>query len=235
MDYYYHPDLFTDHIKLSIEEAKHFKVLHHKRDDEVFLTDGKGTLAKATVMGIEKGSVSLFVIERKKEERARDFSLHIAIAPTKNRDRVEWFVEKAVEIGVEQITLIICDRSERPRIDINRLERIAISAMKQSQTAWLPKISCCSFVEFMHHISDDSDKFIAWCGMKSLSKQLFQVPFHSQNITILIGPEGDFSPQEIEFAKTHHFQEVLLGNKRLRTETAGLYACTVITARMEFG
>jgi len=113
-----------------------------------------------------------------------------------------------------------------------RLERIAISAMKQSQTVWLPEIHCCSFVEFIQQMPDDGDKFIAWCGMTSVSMQLFQAPVHSQHITILIGPEGDFSSQEVALARDHHFQEVLLGNKRLRTETAGLYACAVIAAKM---
>jgi 16S rRNA (uracil1498-N3)-methyltransferase len=236
MEYYYHPYLFNDHVQLSVEESKHFKVLHRKKGDEVLLSDGKGTLAKSTIMSIEKEGAVLFVTERKTEERARDFILHIAIAPTKNRDRIEWFVEKAVEIGIEKITLIICEHSERIRTDISRLERIAISAMKQSQTTWLPQIHCCSFTEFMQHSSEHGDKLIAWCGMKSmLVPQLYQLPFHTQNITILIGPEGDFSFQEVELAKKHHFQEVLLGHKRLRTETAGLYACTVITTKMEFG
>ena len=232
MEYYYHPDIFTDHIKLSPEESKHLKVLHRKKEDKVLVSDGKGSIAKAVVMSIEKDGVLLSVTERKTEERSRNFTLHIAIAPTKNRDRIEWFVEKAVEIGIERITLIICEHSERPRIDMARLERIAVSAMKQSQTAWLPEMNCCTFIDFMQHIPDTGDKFIAWCGMDSLTEQLFQVPVHSQNITILIGPEGDFSSKEIELAKKHHFQEVLLGNKRLRTETAGVYACAVMAARM---
>ena len=233
MEYYYCPNLFANNIKLSAEESKHLKVLHRKRGDEILVTDGKGTVGRATIMNIEKECALLSVIERETEERARDFTLHIAIAPTKNRERIEWFVEKAVEIGIEQITLIICEHSERPRIDIARLERIAVSAMKQSQTTWLPKINCCSFAEFIKYSSDDDDKFIAWCGMGALSMQLSHAPIHSQNITIMIGPEGDFSSQEIELAKKHHFQEVLLGNKRLRTETAGLYACVVITVKME--
>ena len=233
MEYYYHPDLLSDHIQLSAEESKHLKVLHRKKGDEILVSDGKGTLAKSVIISIEKKGVFLSVIERKREERAGNLFLHIAIAPTKNRDRIEWFVEKAVEIGIEQITLIICEHSERPRIDMERLKRIAVSAMKQSQTVWLPQISCCSFVDFMQHSLHDGDKFIAWCGMESLSMQLGKIPIHSQNITIMIGPEGDFSSQEIELAKKHHFQEVLLGQKRLRTETAGLYACVVLRAKME--
>ena len=233
MEYYYHPELFTDHIKLSPEESKHLKVLHRKKGDEILISDGKGTIAKAMIMSIEKEGVFLSVMERKTEKQARNFTLHIAIAPTKNRDRIEWFVEKAVEIGIEQITLIICEHSERQRMEITRLEKIAISAMKQSQTAWLPKIRCCSFIEFIQHFSGSGDKFIAWCGSQTMPVQLFQVPIYSQNVTILIGPEGDFSSQEVELAKKHHFIEVLLGNKRLRTETAGLYACAVITARNE--
>lgn len=232
MEYYYHPNLFTNHIKLSAEESKHLKVLHRTRGDEVFVSDGKGTVATAIIVNMEKDGTLLSITERKTEERCRDFTLHIAIAPTKNRDRIEWFVEKAVEIGIERITLIICEHSERPRIDMNRLTRIAVSAMKQSQTAWLPEINCCSFVEFMQNTSHDGDKFIAWCAMNSASLQLSQVTIHSQNIMVLIGPEGDFSSQEIALAKKLHFQEVLLGNKRLRTETAGLYACAVIAARM---
>jgi len=231
MEYYYHPDLFADYIKLSMDESGHLKVLHRKKGDAVFLSDGKGIVAKAIVVNIEKEGVLLSVIERNKEKQTRNFTLHIAIAPTKNRDRIEWFVEKAVEIGIEQITLIICEHSERSKIDIARLERITMSAMKQSQSAWIPRISCCSVIEFMQNMPATGDKFIAWCGMDLLTTQLMQIPIHSENITILIGPEGDFSSQEIAFAKEHHFKEVLLGNKRLRTETAGLYASVVIAAR----
>ncbi len=234
MEYYYHPDLSSDCVKLSEEEAKHLKVLHHKAGDTVLLSDGKGCLATSSIMAMERNGAMLAILERKQQEKPRNFALHIAIAPTKNRDRIEWFVEKSVEIGIEYITLITCEHSERIKIDLARLERIAVSAMKQSQTAWLPEINSRSFVEFMQQNHGNGDRFIAWCGAEAIPMQLFNVPLCSNDITVLIGPEGDFSIQEIAMAKRYDFQEVLLGNKRLRTETAGLYACTVISARKEF-
>lgn len=233
MEYYYCPDLSSDHVSLSPDESKHcIKSMHHRAGDTIFLIDGQGCLAKAVIVAADKQLCHANIIKRTKEAGKREFCFHLAIAPTKNRDRIEWLVEKSIEIGIEKISLVVCDHSERARIDLQRLERVAIAAIKQSQTAYLPEIESLSFSDFLaRYAPTEACKLIAWCQPGSDAEELARTDLSHDNIILLIGPEGDFSPAEVNEAKEHGFKEIRLGNKRLRTETAGLYGCCIIAGR----
>lgn len=227
MQIFYAPDI-TVSSELPEEESGHcIRVLRLQEGDEVLVTDGKGTFYKAIINGAHPKHCGLAIQESWRQSPLWDFQLHIAVAPTKNMDRMEWFVEKATEIGIDAITCLRCRFSERKEIKMSRLEKIAVSAMKQSQKSTLPVLM--GMVDFKQFISQpfDGRKFIAHCegGEKQLLKQLCN---KKENVLILIGPEGDFSPEEIALAKANDFEEISLGESRLRTETAALVACNTI-------
>lgn len=209
------------------EESKHIiKVLRKKTGDIIFITNGKGNLfhSEITLESEKKCEVKIIKIET---FNAKNYYLHIAIAPTKMNDRLEWFLEKATEIGIDEISLIICDHSERKIYKIDRAEKIIQAAMKQSNQFYLPQIN--EPISFNNFIKKETNavKFIAHC--EEDKKELFQNSFKSnQNILILIGPEGDFSTKEISLALKNNFIPVSLGNTRLRTETAGVVACHTV-------
>lgn len=231
MAVFYYPEIEVDTITLSAEESRHcVKSLRKKEGDIVLITDGKGVLAHAEIMAASISDCVIHIVRREKVARRR-FPLHIAVAPTKNSDRMEWFVEKAVEIGIEQISFIICEHSERCKIDLNRLQRIAVSALKQSQTTYLPEMEILDFSEFMtKYDNSNSCKLMAWCDDQNTA-QLADCSFTSDGVIILVGPEGDFSREEIEYAKRLNYKEIKLGNRRLRTETAALYSCCIVAAQ----
>jgi len=228
MPYFFQDCLSTDFFTFSQEESKHInKSLRLKDGDFVWITDGRGTLAKAALTNVLRDTCSAKVTERIFHDLSKTKKLHIAVAPTKNQDRMEWLVEKAVELGVSQISFIICDRSERKNIDLNRLQRIAIAALKQSQGTWLPKLITLTFSEFINecHIKN-ADKFIAYCDDKEQATKIIHAKYQHKNAIFLIGPEGDFSPQEVHLAKANGIQQISLGDNILRTETAALFvAC----------
>jgi len=215
----------TKTIKFSREESKHIvRVLRKKTGDLLYITNGKGYLFKAeiTLDLITKCEASVLSFEFQEKSKLH---LHVAIAPTKMNDRYEWFLEKACEIGIQEITPIFCDHSERKKIKIERFQKIIQSACKQSLQYHLPILNeAISAVEFIKNHQQET-KLIAHCETtdKKPLKELLQND-QSQNITILIGPEGDFSTKEIEFALNNKYQAITLGNTRLRTETAGIVA-----------
>ena len=227
---FYHPDLENNNIVLQPEESRHcIKALRHREGDRIFLTDGAGEMAEAEVMVADANNCAVQILKRESvpERRVR---LHLAVAPTKNSDRMEWLVEKAVEIGVEQISFIICEHSERVKIDLPRMERIAISALKQSQTALLPQLEVLSFHDLQSKYAESSViKYIAWCDQDN-TEQLVHENLQDGNVLLLIGPEGDFSTEEIAQCKTLGYKEIKLGSRRLRTETAALYGVCAIAA-----
>jgi len=193
--------------------------------DTIELTDGQGFFYQATIRNADSKNCSFTIID-KKETPLRDFTISIAIAPTKNIDRTEWFIEKAVETGVEKIYLILCKNSERKKVHHERLIKIAISAMKQSRQARLPIIS--DMIPFSKIISHPADqKFICYVDVAN-PDQLKSLAKPNQSYLVLIGPEGDFSKEEIQVAVDHDFKKVSLGPNRLRTETAALTACQVL-------
>lgn len=211
----------TKSVYLSEDESKHAcRVLRLKMNDEVSLLDGVGGVYHARIEEDNPKKCLLQIIAVTHDTKPTH-EVHIAIAPTKNMDRIEWFVEKATEIGMTELTLLICDHSERKIVKTERLEKILISAMKQSKRTFIPKLNAVvSFSEFMKQHTQGA---LAHC--ETGEKKSLHTVYQASNYPILIGPEGDFSSKEIAAAKTNGFDFVVLGNTRLRTETAGIYAC----------
>jgi len=232
------PVFYTQNISgkeaiLDEEESSHvIRVLRLKEGDAIEFVDGLGKRYKSHIIEANLSKTKLRILNSSKDHLSRDFSLHIAIAPTKSTDRFEWFLEKATEIGIEEITPILCDHSERNRLRQDRLEKILIAAMKQSGRAFLPRLNPMMPVEeFLSKTAGDI-KYIAHCradkGMVPKSP--------SQNMLswiILIGPEGDFSPEEIVQAKENDYREISLGEATYRTETAGIVACMTANYLMQ--
>ncbi len=233
MQVFYTPEIKKITYQLTEEESKHaIKVLRLKVGDEICMIDGKGGMYFGIIDEPDSKKCVIRVIEKIEQYNRRNYYLHIAIAPTKNIERFEWFLEKATEIGIDEITPLLCQRSERKVIKTERLEKIILSAMKQSKRAYKPLFN--KLTSFSNFISNkiDGSVFIAHCedvSKPSLKSQVAQ----SQKITILIGPEGDFSIDEIEQAKSKGYQEVHLGKSRLRTETAGIVACHTVNLLLD--
>ena len=226
MHVFYTPDIDATEYSLNEEESKHcLKVLRLGMGDVVNLIDGKGGFYEAEIIGEGKRNVQLRVVKAIKEYQKRNHHLHIVVAPTKNIDRLEWFLEKATEIGIDEITPIICERSERKIIKEDRLNKVITSAVKQSLQAYHPVLNPqISFTDFLK-IENNSIKMIAHCIDGEPRLYISQVAEPYKSYTVLIGPEGDFSPKEIELALQNGFKPLTLGNTRLRTETAALAAC----------
>jgi 16S rRNA (uracil1498-N3)-methyltransferase len=229
MHLFYQPDLTSEIIQLSEEESKHaVRVLRMSVGEQVEIVDGKGTRALAEVANDHPKRCELRILSRKNEKANRDYYLHIAVAPTKNLERIEWFIEKAVEIGIDEITFLECEHSERDVIKTDRILKVAVSAMKQSQQSWLPVINeMISFTPFVKTAAAEV-KLIAHCEDDE-KNPIASLSFSGKKVLVLIGPEGDFSRAEIEAALQHQFTPVSLGETRLRTETAALYAVTAIS------
>lgn len=225
MHIFYTPDLSGENYTLDETESKHcIRVLRLEKGDEIILVDGRGAWFTAEIEDPNPKKCAVKITSRKPDFGRRNYRLHIAIAPTKNIDRTEWFLEKATEIGVDRITPLLCQHSERKEIKTDRLEKVMVSAMKQSLKAYLPQLDeMTRFTDFVRQ-PFDGQKFIAHCDEQH-RELLKNVVTSGGNYLILIGPEGDFSPEEIEMAKQAGFQPVSLGESRLRTETAGVVAC----------
>jgi len=208
-------------------ESRHIvKVLRKKKGDELFITNGKGYLFEAKIIGDNVKKCEVELISAKKTH-GKLHSLHLVVAPTKMNDRYEWFLEKATEIGVDEITPIICDRSERKVLKLERMQRVIESAMKQSLQTYLPVLNePISFNEFLEK-PHTGLQFIAHCE-DTERHELKRRVVPDQDITILIGPEGDFTPSEIKRALSKGFLPVAMGRTRLRTETAAMVACTIV-------
>lgn len=229
---------YTDNIKGDIAELPQVEAMHcvktlrKKVGDKVQFVDGQGNWYKGNIIGTGKKSCSIGITSVVSDFNKRTHYLHIAIAPTKNINRFEWFLEKATEFGIDEITPLLCFHSERKTVRLDRLEKVVVAAMKQSLKAYLPKLNpLTSFKDFLKSQNiDESQKFIAHCqdGFSDAKLHLKNVGKERQKITILIGPEGDFSSKEVELALNQNFQEVSLGKERLRTETAGLAACHIV-------
>ena len=215
-------------ITLPEDEAKHFRVLRLTEKDDIYVTDGKGTQCKVKVKEISKKRVVLDVLEKKVFPLPSQ-KLIIAIAPTKGNERFEWFLEKAVELGVTDILPFYSKFSERKKINQIRIKKIMVAALKQSMRAYLPKVEeIKSFTGLLHLPNDNSGHyFIAHCRKKDL-QLLKENKLSGENICVLIGPEGGFSDNEIEEALAAGWQEVSLSKNRLRTETAALAATLTI-------
>lgn len=225
MHLFYTPDIDGKFYTLNPEESKHcVKVLRLVEGDAISIIDGKGTFYNCLIVKADAKACGVECVEKKENFDKRNFRLHIAIAPTKNIDRIEWFLEKCTEIGVDEITLLCTAHSERKVVKDERLEKVVISAMKQSLKAYLPRLNpMTDFSKFVKSCGE-SRKFIAHCN-DGEKKRLDETYVMGEDVVILIGPEGDFSVEEVTLAEKMGFQPISLGKSRLRTETAGIVAC----------
>ncbi|MGK7393485.1 MAG: 16S rRNA (uracil(1498)-N(3))-methyltransferase [Candidatus Cyclobacteriaceae bacterium M3_2C_046] len=223
MQLFYEPDI--DQGQLNPEESHHaIKVLRKNPGDQIHLTDGKGNLYQAIITKIQ-GKICFFEVHSKEKKPGRPYFIHLAIAPTKNADRIEWFVEKSMELGIDAITFLDCEHSERKKLNINRISKKAVMAMKQSNQAYLPEIN--SEMAFNHWLTDDYkdySRFIAFVD-RDFTRHLFNQAQPGGKYLVLIGPEGDFSQTEIKLALEAGYKSISLGPTTLRTETAGIVAC----------
>jgi len=214
----------SSQIELTEEESHHcIKVLRKKVNEELWVTDGKGKLYRGIISIANPKKITLEILSIENKPNPWSYYLHVAIAPTKNNDRIEWFAEKATELGIDEISFIVCKNSERRVIKTDRIKKITESAAKQSLKFNFPIINeATDLLSFYTKYSNSSfDKFIAHCRNENLpfiGKEISK----TSNTLILIGPEGDFTEQEILDAQTKNFKEISLGKSRLRTETAGL-------------
>jgi len=226
MQLFYHPGLEVGDVSIEFgkDESRHIsQVLRKKTGDYLEVTNGRGYFFKAVIDFLDKKNCSCSIVSSEKQQPL-PYHLHIAVAPTKLNDRFEWFLEKATEIGVSEITPLLCDHSERKVIKSERMERILQSAMKQSLSAYLPNLNpMIAFNEFIQKENDAELIGIAHCADGN-RQSLKRVLRPKSSVCILIGPEGDFSPDEIDLAVKQGFLEITLGTSRLRTETAAIAA-----------
>ncbi len=228
--YFYVPEAAQSN-ELPAEEAQHaLRVLRLKSGDELFLMDGQGTFYEAEVT-LASSKKCMYAIRRTlPQQKTWQGRIHLAIAPTKMMERMEWLAEKATEVGFDTLTFLDCKFSERRTLRVDRIDKIVVSAMKQSRKAWKPQVGpLTAFTDFMAQ-EHAGHKYIAHCyeevERRDLYAALAQLP-PNEPVTVLVGPEGDFSIDEVEWALAHGYESVSLGNSRLRTETAGLMAVTM--------
>ena len=212
---------------LDEEESGHcVRVLRYDRGDEILLTNGQGMTYTGVITSLHPKHCEFEVVQATQQEKHHSNYIHIAIAPTKNIERIEWFVEKCTEIGVDEITPLLCRFSERKQLRVDRLQRIILSAAKQSLTPYLPKLNeLTDCREFIRGAKEET-RFIAHC-YKEDKRELRKEIVPGKSVVVMIGPEGDFSEAEIAEALEQGFVPVSLGESRLRTETAGIMACTI--------
>ena len=227
MHIFYTPDIESS-AQLPEDEAAHaVRVLRLQPGDEVMLTDGKGNFYRAAISMADKKHCLVNILEKQPQAPLWKNHIHIALAPTKNMDRIEWFAEKATEIGLDELTFLNCRYSERKVIKTERIEKILVSAIKQSLKARLPILH--EMTDFSQFIKQPfkGQKFIAHC-YKNQKQELKDIVKPGEDAVVLIGPEGDFSPEEVQEALTQGFIPISLGPSRLRTETAALVACHIV-------
>lgn len=236
MHIFYAPDITdSNEYTLNEEESKHcIRVLRLKQGDTVQIIDGKGGQFTAKIKNGLNKKCTVEITGTKKNVGKSNFHLHIAIAPTKNIERFEWFLEKATEIGIDEITPLLCEHSERTVIKTERLNKVLVAAMKQSFKAYLPKLNeAKKFSDFIQQ-SFDGQKFISHCHLVRYNEKenknhyLKNIYSAGNDTIILIGPEGDFSQQEVKMATDKGYKDAILSDSRLRTETAGIVACHLI-------
>jgi len=225
MHLFHCPDLSATPVDLPEEEAHHAAhVLRLKVGDRIGLLDGKGTRATAELKEVDKRGVRAAILERHSEGPERRSRIHLAVAPTKQQDRIEWLVEKAVEVGVDRITPLLTTRTERARLRTDRLQRVAIAAMKQSQRAWLPVIDAPTALADLLREPLPVQRYFGWCEGEHAT--LMDRYYPTTDAIVLIGPEGDFTADEADSLRLAGFMAVSIGAARLRTETAALAAST---------
>ena len=227
MDTYFSRLINNNEIELSKSESHHCIIVKRKNiNDKVKVVDGSGYIYVSSIINASKNCVILRIEEKKKSLSPAN-NLHLVISPTKSQDRIDWMVEKATEVGVEEITFLLCSRTERKKINLDRIKRISISALKQCGLAYLPKINDLKDFRFVLESIEANQKYIA--HLDDDDKVYLSRAYKSgESSVVLIGPEGDFTKDEIHFAKTNHYIPVTLGENTLRTETAGVYVSSLV-------
>ena len=226
--YFYSDHVFDETIILPEDEAHHaLKVLRKHKGDSIIAVDGNGGWYETVLETDKIQNCKLKIVNKKENFGKPNHYIHIAMAPPKSHDRVEWFVEKAVEIGIQEISFVLTQYSERNNIKMNRLKSRATSSMKQSLKAYLPQINDMLTISDFVEICSNSEKYVGYLRDDNANFMLKSAK-PGNNYCVLIGPEGDFIPEEIDLAKKFHFQIISLGKSRLRTETAGIAACHIL-------
>ncbi|MFL5763198.1 MAG: 16S rRNA (uracil(1498)-N(3))-methyltransferase [Bacteroidia bacterium] len=236
MHLFYTPEISGSSYTLPEEESKHaIRVLRLGVGDKVVLIDGKGGWFDAEITDENLKRCTVRILDSKRDYGKKNWSLHVAVAPTKMMERLEWFVEKATETGIDAISLIGCKNSERDVVKTERVVKVAVSAMKQSLKTSLPAISeMTAFEKFIEYsCSFSGEKFIAHCNYRGSLPHIKTAYTPGNNAMVLIGPEGDFTLEEVKLALDNGFKEISLGESRLRTETAALYACICLNVLNE--
>lgn len=229
MQLYYSPDIANTKTLPDGESLHCVKVMRKKEGDEILVADGTGKLYKCRIEKADSRKTILEILETIEYEPKRNYKIILAIAPTKNFERTEWAIEKAIEIGVDEINLLLCEHNERKEVKRERVLRLMIAAMKQSLNYKMPVLEVMtSFSDFISKNNDYPQKFFGYCG-NSTSKQMLSTQLHPEkDVAIMIGPEGDFSEKEVSKAISMGWLPVSLGDTRLRTETAGVVAVSTI-------
>ena len=223
-------DLDTRQVTFDKIESKHIvRVLRKKEGDPIFITDGKGVLFHCQITSANDKKCIVSIHHQEKKDPFKEYYLHVAIAPTKNMGRLEWFLEKATEIGIHEITPIISEHTEKSNLNIDRSNKLLISAMKQSLRSRLPILNTpTSFEDYVNQKKCAENNFIASCKKNNYSL-LEEKLIKDSSANVLIGPEGGFSNNELNFAKNTNFMPISLGNYRYRTETAGISVCMIFS------
>ena len=228
MQFFYSNKISEQLILLDGQEMIHCtKVLRKKINDHVFVTDGKGNLFYAKIINILSNKCELEILE--KTINKNNLNIHLLISPTKNHKRIDWMIEKLVEVGIQRITFILCKNSIRTKVNLDRLNKIALSAMKQTQNTFLPTIDDCIDFNNIFKIIESSEKYIAHLNNDNI--HLNSLLKNKTSRCILIGPEGDFTEAEVKKTIKHGFREVSLGTSRLRTETSGLLSSIILNLK----
>jgi 16S rRNA (uracil1498-N3)-methyltransferase len=233
MQLFFHPDL-SEHIQQAtfpkVESQHIVRVLRKQIGDEIEVTNGRGDWFLCKISMAQTKACKIEVLNHKAYAKPHDYYLHILVAPTKSNERFEWFLEKATEIGVDEITPLLTENSERKRIKLERYQKIILSAMKQSLQFHLPKLN--DLTTFKDSLSAEADqKWIAHCNEDVDRKSLFNSVQPQQKYILYIGPEGDFSVDEVNLALQHDCKAISLGKNRLRTETAAIVACHTVAIK----
>ena len=234
MNTFHHPDLLPAVVHLSDEEAGHaLRVLRLKDGERVRLVDGRGSAAEGTLRIEGKQEARVEILSRSVIKRERTATIHLAVAPTKQLDRFEWMIEKCTEIGVDRITPLITARSERKHVRLGRLQKGMGAARKQSERAWLPQLDAATTLAELLASELPAQRLFGWCEGEGGS--LTTTYDKSRNALVLIGPEGDFTPEEAVKLTQQAFTPVMLGEARLRTETAAIVCCSWMNFAQQAG
>lgn len=226
---FYAPDICTEAVLPEVESGHAVRVLRRRVGDELEVVDGRGGLYRCRLVGDHPKAAAVEIVERIELPKVWKPSITVAVAPTKHSDRMEWLVEKLVEIGIDRFVPIRCKRSERKDFKVERVEKIAVSAMKQSLKAVLPSIEPLTTLSaFLKGCGVEGQRFVGWCDDSAPRQLLAKTYTPGADVAILIGPEGDFTPEEIEQCRAAGFIPVTMGDNRLRTETAALVGCDTI-------